>query len=119
MIKLVHINKVGGDLYVVREAHLPVDPGFGVGGGHPDQGLPGSPAHPDHDLPHLPGIPDNSLPTRPPGPVMPGMVLVLARAPDGKWHWAAIPANVPVQPLPEPPPAMPGQGLPPTAAPKA
>jgi hypothetical protein len=50
---------------------------------------------------------------------MPGMVLVLARAPDGKWHWAAIPANVPVQPLPEPPPGMPGQGLPPTAAPKA
>jgi hypothetical protein len=91
MQKLVHINPVGGDLYVVREFVPPA--------GHPDQGLP-----------TIPGVPDNSLPTTPPPTPPTGMVVVIVRTADGKWHWAYMPsANVPT-PLPEPPP---------TAAPKA
>ena len=57
----------------------PTDPGFGVGGGRPDNSLPGSGARPDHDLPR-PGkryivkwlacqglilVPDNELPGTP------------------------------------------------------
>jgi len=73
------------------DSPFPVDPGFGVSGGHPsqpiyhpghpDHGLPAPehpidpgygrpiyhPGHPDHGLPSRPGVerPDNSLPTIP------------------------------------------------------
>lgn len=101
MVKLVHINPVGGDLYVVREFHPPVGP---------DQGLPA-----------IPGVPDNTLPDSPPPTPPAGMVVVMVRTADGKWHWATVMAPGPT-PLPTPPmatpPVYPSQGLPPTAAPK-
>jgi hypothetical protein len=72
----------------------PVDPGFGVGA----------------------GIPDNTLPSTPPPQVMPGWTLVLVRGPDMKWHYATIaPSSPPPRPTPEPipPGGVPDQGLPP------
>ena len=105
-MKLVHINKVGGDLYVVREAHLPTDPGYGGG------------------LPANPEFPDNSLPAGPPPHVPQGNVVVLVRDPAGVWHYAMMPAASVPPPLPDNtlpggPPLRPGMPLPPTATPKA
>jgi hypothetical protein len=91
----------------------PVDPGYGVGGGavwwpvDPGYGRPVRPPRPDHELPTAPGAPDNTLPSPP--PAAPGMVVVLVRTADGKWHYAMMPAATVPTPLPEPPP---------TAAPK-
>jgi hypothetical protein len=101
--KLVHLTKVGptGDIYVMRPFHLPHTP---------DNSLPGEPGHPDNTLPQIPGVPDNTLPTTPPPTVPAGMVVVMVRTSDGKWHWAAMPApNVPT-PLPEPPPVAQPKG---------
>jgi hypothetical protein len=119
-MKLVHINSVGGDLYVVREHHAAVDPGYGMGvGGHPDQGLPGQ-GHIDNSLPGGAGHPDNRPPGNPPAVTEPGAVLVLMRDPMGVWHYATIaPGSPPPRPVPVPPPAvgpgnpnLPNQGLP-------
>jgi hypothetical protein len=118
--KVVHIMPLGRGFALITPVgdHMPVDPGWGVGGlpgvpvdpgwgvghpgGHPDQGLP--------EPPTIPGVPDNTLPTNPPPAVPPGMALVMVRTPDGKWKWAAVPMPSVPTPLPEPPP---------TAAPKA
>jgi len=108
---LARIHHLGGSLVFIQPVN-PLDPGFGNGAGPVDPGYggghPGMP-HPGHELPHLPGIPDNSLPTNPPPMVPAGSTLVLARTPDGKWHWATVPATTIPMPLPVPPP---------TAAPK-
>jgi hypothetical protein len=118
---LARIHYLGGSLVFIQPVN-PMDPGFGVGigGGHPDQGLPGY-GHPDQGLPGY-GHPDQSLPgsgLRPsqlpsfPAPphVQPGATLVMVRDPMGVWHWAVIPPGQPTPtPLPTPPP---------TAAPKA
>lgn len=93
-VKVVHIDHVGGNVYVVRPVH--------IAPGHPDQGLPGEPGTPDNTLPTIPGVPDNTLPTTPPPTVPPGSYLVMFKGPDGKWHWATS-ASMPTT-LPEPPP---------------
>jgi hypothetical protein len=129
------IHKVGdGNLYHVHFLQ-PTDPGFGQGGGHPDQGLPGH-GHPDQGLPGSgghpgnrppgsghPAFPDHTLPGGPPPHVPPGTTLILVRDPAGVWHYAAIQPGQPVPPpLPDQglptPPTRPGQPLPPTPAPK-
>jgi len=82
----------------VRPGHLPswggrpVDPGYGVGGEYPDNGLPGNP-----------NFPDNSLPTTPPPTVPVGSYLVLVRTPTGQWKYAVVQGTPPAT-LPEPPP---------------
>jgi hypothetical protein len=66
-----------------------------IGGGYPDQGLPGIPGRPDQGLPWAPGRPDQGLPWAP-------------GRPDQGLPW--VPAR-PDQGLPGAPP-LPGQGLP-------
>jgi hypothetical protein len=101
-MKLVHINCVGGDLYVVREFQAP-----GV-----DNTLPGNPV-----------FPNNTLPSGPPTTINPGETLVLVRDPEGVWHYAAIaPGSPPPRPVPPGPPVHisnrpPGSGNYPTGGP--
>jgi hypothetical protein len=111
-----------------------------VGGGHPDQGLPGPdgrpvhlpswgggehiwgggvPGRPSHPIAGGGGLPDNTLPSTPPPQVLPGWTLVMVRGPDMKWHYATIaPSSPPPRPTPEPipPGGVPDQGLPPQPA---
>ena len=117
--------------YVIAEVS-DIDPGFGniVGGGHPDQGLPGQGGHPgnrppgssggrpDNSLPWAPGNPDNSLPL-PPGiqppnapPALKDKLVVLWRLPNTtEWHGKAVDNAHPDQGLPGSQP-QPDQGLP-------
>jgi hypothetical protein len=76
----------------------PVDPGYGK------PVRPGHGHRPDNSLPAIPGVPDNTLPTTPPPTPPAGMVVIMIRTADGKWHWAVIPAPSLPTPLPEPPP---------------
>jgi hypothetical protein len=115
----------------------PVDPGYGVGSEHPDQGPvpnppPGQPGHlpsvppgwpvipshpiaglwpgrPSHGLPGGGGggIPDNTLPPVPPPTLMPGWTLLLVRGPDGTWKYASLAPSSP-PPRPLPEPIPPG-----------
>lgn len=88
-MKLVHLDRVGtkGNLYVVREFHAPVDPGYGGGIGA------------------NPVFPDNSLPNGPPTTINQGETLVLVRDPEGVWHYAALaPGSPPPRPVPPGPP---------------
>jgi hypothetical protein len=130
------IHKVGaGELYHIHFLDQRTDPGYdrpGYGGGHPDQGLPGSGARPDQGLPgsgahpgNRPpgsgggGIPDHELPDHQPPQVAAGQTLVLVRGPAGHWVYATLaPGSPPPRPMPTPPPNRPDQGLPPTAQPK-
>jgi hypothetical protein len=53
-------------------AGRPVDPDYGVGeGGHPDQGLPGSPGRPGHGLPPTGRPPTAGQPLPPQRPTPP------------------------------------------------
>jgi len=101
-LKLVRIQKVSGDVYLVSPYNIPAAP---------DQGLPGGGEHPDQGIP---GVPDNTLPTTPPPTLPAGMYLIMVRTPDGKWKWAAVPQQIP--PLPDQGlpsvPGFPDQGLP-------
>jgi hypothetical protein len=98
----------------------PTDPGFGVGGGRPDNSLPGSGGRPDNSLPGsggrpdqgLPGSggrPDNSLPH--PG-IVPGAKFVV------KWLACQGLILVPDNSLPGGAPSRPDNSLPDSAAPK-
>lgn len=74
-----------------HHGHWPVDPGYGIESGRPDQGLPPAP-----DVP-------------------PGNTLVLVRDPSGKWYYAMVPQGT-TKPLPTPTPPI---APPPTAQPKS
>jgi hypothetical protein len=94
----------------------PVDPGYGISGEHPDQGLPGgggrwSGEHPSQGLPGFPGAPGHPghLPARPSRPTDPGY---------GVDEGSGEAGQLPVWPLdPEHPdtglPPVPGHPLPP------
>ena len=105
VIALVAISGVGYRYVVLEVPEHPVDPGYGVGTEHPDQGLPptGRPPRPDQGLPGRPARPDQGLPPtgRPPVAGQP-----LPRPPGGQRPPTAG------QPLPRPP-VRPGQPLPP------
>lgn len=80
----------------------PTDPGFGVGGGRPDQGLPGEGGRPDNSLPGSGGRPDQGLPGqggRPSHPIqiVPGAKFVV------KWLACQGLILVPDNTLPETP----------------
>jgi hypothetical protein len=111
---------------------LPVDPGWGVEEGHPDQGpvYPMDPAHPDNTLPEIPG--EGPPPVDPPpGTVWPPIppevsppagtkAIVLAAIEGVGYRYIVIelkPAH-PDQGLPGGG-GHPDQGLPPTAQPKS
>jgi hypothetical protein len=117
---LARISPLIGDLFLLEEVSMPVDPGYGRPGGgpRPDQGLPWAPARPDHGLPGFPpyvsggpiypgGHPDHGLPGAPghPGnalpipPVRPSPPIVL---PPGIWP-PTLPPGVD-NTLPVPPP---------------
>jgi hypothetical protein len=79
----------------VREVSGPVDPGFGVGEGHPSHPIaPGRPGHPSHPI------------YRPGGPVDPGYGVELPPVIEGG------PPEHPDQGLPPTFPVRPGHGLP-------
>lgn len=116
MSNLYYVQSVGPNLVMLSP----------VGGGYPDQGLPGFPGRPDQSLPWQPGHPstglpggghiDNSLPgapghpdNRPPGSappvVAPNLTLVLVRDQAGVWHYATVDnSSPPPKPVPVPPP---------------
>ena len=102
---MARITKVGGEANLY---HIHV-----LDGHHPDQGLPGHDVDPGYGVPAprprpgnelpggRPGIPSNELPETPPPQLLPGYTLVMIRANDGKWHYAAIsPGSPPPRPLP-------------------
>ena len=100
-------NRPPGGGFPPQAGHLPsgpgrpVDPGWGVGEGHPDQGLP----------PNFPG----HLPSEPPPQIMPGQTLIMVRDQYGTWYYASIPnSSAPPRPQPQPPGGgeHPDQGLP-------
>ena len=113
--------------------HLPVDPGWGVGEEHPDQGpiYPVDPEHPDNVLPPIEGVepppvdppPGTVWPPLPPEVSPPGSAkkaIVLAAIEGVGYRYIVIelkPAH-PDQGLPGGG-AHPDQGLPPTAQPKS
>jgi hypothetical protein len=90
-----------------------------MGGGRPDNTLPGMGGRPDNSLPGSPGHPDNRPPGGRPPQVGPGEALVLVRDQAGVWHYAALPSgSPPPKPVPVPPPTTPDNTLPPAPEPK-
>jgi len=98
---------------------LPVDPGWGVGGGeHPDQGpiYPIDPAHPDNALPPIEGVeppptdppPGTIWPPLPPDVEVSGKALVLAAIQGVGYRYIVVEIGTkPDQGLPSTPEAQP------------
>jgi hypothetical protein len=95
----------GGPAHPGWGGNRPVDPDYGFGSEHPDQGLPGGGSG------NFPG----HLPSEPPPQIMPGQTLIMVRDQHGTWYYASIPnSSAPPRPQPQPPGGgeHPDQGLP-------
>jgi hypothetical protein len=120
MAKLYYgdLHEVGGNL-----PDRPVDPGWGVDSGHPDQGLPSPPGTPTHPIqpappemppgvvwpPLFPEHPDQGLPTPPGGghdQLKKVWAFIWIRGYGHRW----VVLDISARPLP---PTGPDQGLPP------